>query len=251
MPVGNLTKAQVEKALRLTSRLTRAVDVDKDKDVRGEEIARVRVRDGFATRNLLRGAANNATYPHDIPARPAGLQAALQQAHRSMQKADKNGDGVYSTAELSRASRLARDLAKFTELHADKKVADFDIKPLEKPGTREWALLAGKEYYDPKEDQGAPRFGTAMILSRSELPVGVRKAYDAFAARHPGGKVEASSWKVNGEPAYFVHVKTDARVDAAVVTRAGKVVLEGVVKPPANPGRSVHYVAWNARWQVP
>lgn len=236
--------SDVKKALPLAKKLATAVDVDKNKAVTSEEIKRVRVRDQFASRNLLSLAVRDATYPHDMDARPAMLAAQFEVAYRSLEKADKNQDGVVSTTELSKASQLARALAAFATEHGGGKIADFDIKPYEKPGSKEWNAVAQREYYDVKTEGGQPRFGTALVLKRSELPAPMRKEYDAFRAEHPTGPLEASSYTVNGAAAFYFHVKQPTRVDVLLLDGKGKRLSEGVLT-----GSATNWTApWKARW---
>ncbi len=237
--------SDVKKALPLAKKLAVAVDVNKDKRVNSEEIARVKVRDQFVARDLLNRALSNSTWPDGSDASPARLAAEFDGAIRSLEKADKNGDGVVTGAELSKASLLAKALAAFAAEHGDDQVADFEIKPYEKPGTRAWADLAKQEYYDVgRSGGGQPRFGTALIIKREDLSPALRSKYDAFRAAHPTGTLEASSYKLNGAPAYYFHVKQDTRVDVQVLDAKAKPLSEGVFTG----SRTDWSKPWKAKW---
>ncbi len=237
--------ADVMKALPLAKKLAAAVDVNKDKKVNSDEIARVKVRDDFAARNLLSRALSNSTWPDGADASPARLAAEFDGAIRSLEKADKNKDGVVTGAELSKASLLAKALAQFAAEHEGDAIKDFQIKPYEKPGTKAWADLAKHEYYDVQRSGGGqPRFGTALIIKRAELSAPLRKQYDAFREAHPTGTLEASAYNVNGATAYYFHVKQDTRVDVLVLTDKAKPLSEGVFTG----SRTDWSKPWKAKW---
>lgn len=256
MPVNNRSLTQLRNALPLAKALTTAVDVDRNKkvtvdrgdDARWSELARLDVRDNFVTRNLLREAASREVGRLDKEPTPKGMAKQLDGALASLERADANKDGVLSDAELAKASKLGRLLATFGEAHQGKTVADFKIRPLEKPGTRAWTKLAESRYYGPSS-KGAPRFGSATITPREKLPKAVRAQYDALAKRTPGAKVEAQALLINGATAWFVHAKTADRVSMLVVTSAGKAVAEGTATAPKlTAGQSAHTVHWKTRW---
>lgn len=237
--------ADVKKALPLAKKLAAAVDVDKNKQVNAEEVARVKVRDQFVARNMLSLALRNLSYPDNSWATPKQLASELDGAIRSLEKADKNNDGVVSGAELNKASQLARALAEFAAQHEGDQIADFEIKPYEKPGTKAWTTLAQGEYYDVRRSGGGqPRFGTALVLKRDELSPALRTAYDAFRAKHPTGTLEASSYLVNGAAAFYFHVKQSSRVDVEVLDAKGKKLSDGVFTGSATDWSK----PWKAKW---
>jgi hypothetical protein len=237
--------SDVKKALPLAKKLATAVDVDKNKQVDSEEIARVKVRDQYVARNMLSLALRNLSYPDNTSASPKQLASELDGAVRSLERADKNHDGVVSGAELNKASQLARALAAFAQEHDGDKIADFEIKPYEKAGTKAWVGLAQHEYYDVQRSGGGqPRFGTALIIKRAELPPALRKQYDTFRAAHPTGTLEASAYNVNGATAYYFHVKQDTRVDVRVLDAKGKALSEGVFTG----SRTDWSKPWKAKW---
>lgn len=237
--------ADVKKALPLAKKLAAAVDVNKDQRVNSEEIARVKVRDQYVARDLLSRALSNSTWPDGSDASPARLAAEFDGAIRSLEKADKNGDGVVTGAELSKASLLAKALAAFAAEHEGDAVKDFEIKPYETPGTKAWVGLAKHEYYDvSRSGGGQPRFGTALIIKRDALSPALRKQYDAFRAGHPTGTLEASAYNVNGATAYYFHVKQDTRVDVLVLDAKARPLSEGVFTG----ARTDWSKQWKAKW---
>lgn len=96
---------------------------------------------------------------------------------------------------------------------------------------------------DTKKDRGAPRFGTELILKRSDVPSAVRKRYDAFA-NVATGKVEATARKVNGATVYFFHALTDASGEARIVGSSGKIHSKGELTAQGTAPRAAWEVTW-------
>ena len=254
MPTKNVSLATVKKSLPLAKALVKAVDVDKDGAVDlDEEVKRIGVRDHFVARDLVKLAGSYETYNKDMSASPSGMAAQLDTAMRSLEKADKNGDGELTNDELAKASKLAQQLVRFSQEHESHKIADFEIKPFEKAGTKAWVKLAEKEYYNvDRSGGGQPRFGTALVASRSDVAKNAKPVlaqYDALRKEFPKGTLEASCSTVNGQPVWYVHVKNDARVDVIVVDMKGKRLAQGVATPPKlKPGQSQWSLPWNFAW---
>lgn len=240
--------SKVEKALPLAKALVKAVDVDKDGEVDlDEEVRRIGVRDQFVARGLVRLAGTYEVYGRDGAPTPQGMVRELDRAMRSLVKSDKNGDGKVDRAELAKTSKVARQLVAFSQAHAGKSVKDFLIKPYEKPGTKAWLQVAEKSYYDVERSGGGqPRFGTALIIKRGDLPAPIRAEYDKLRREAPKGVIEASDALVNGQTTYYIHVKADRRVDVIIVDPTGKRLAKGIATAPkVKPGES----AWNAIWK--
>lgn len=238
----------VKKALPLAKSLLKKLDLDKDKAVSTDEAKRIRVRDNFTARNFVSSALDRLSWPDNAgPYSIKGVEGVLDGAISSLEKADKNKDGVLTGEELKNASKVARNFVEFAQKYAGKSVAVFDVKPYEKPGTKAWVDLAKKEYFGgPNEPMNRPYFGTALVLKRSELPnAKLKAAYDALKADFPGRAVEATSYKVNGEPVVFMHAKSDARYDVRLFDEAGKQIAAGVAKPKPNDARADWTVSWD------
>lgn len=237
----------VKKALPLAKSLLKKLDVDKDKAVSTDEVKRIRVRDNYTARNLVSNALDRLSYPDNGgPYNVKSVERVLEGAIASLEKADKNKDGALTGEELKNASKVARSFVEFAQKYAGKSVAVFDVKPYEKPGSKEWVALAQREYFGgPNEPMNKPYFGTAMVLKRSDLPnAKLRAAMDALSADFPGRTVEAVSYKVNDEPVFFMHAKSDSRYDVRLFDDAGKQIASGVAKPkPSDPRAD-----WTVRW---
>jgi hypothetical protein len=173
------------------------------------------------------------------------VQGALDRAISSLERADKNGDGVLTTAELGKASRAARNFVEFAQKYADKSVAVFEVKPWEKPGTAAWVSLAKQTYFGKEsEPMNRPYFGTALVIPRGQLANAKLKAgWDELARANPGAKLEAMSLKVNGEPVVFMHAKNEGRYDVRLFDEAGRQLASGVAKPKSDPRAD-----WSVRW---
>jgi hypothetical protein len=247
--MASIKIADVKKALPLAKSLLKKLDQDKDKAVSTDESKRIRVRDNFTARNFVGNALDRLSYPDNVgPYSLKGLDGVLGTAISSLERADKDKDGVLTGAELKSASKVARSFVEFAQKYAGKSVAVFDVKPYEKPGTAAWVDLAKQDYFGgPNEPMNKPYFGTALLLKRSELPNAALKAALAkLGADFPGRTVEAVSWKVNGAPVYFMHAKSDAQYDVRLFDAAGKQLAAGVAKPKANDARADWTVRWSA-----
>lgn len=245
--MANIKINDVKKALPLAKSLLKKLDVDKDKAVSTDESKRIRVKDNYTARNFVSSALDRLSWPDNPgPYSIRGVEGVLEGAISSLEKADKNKDGQLTGEELKNASKVARNFVEFAQKYAGKSVAVFDVKPYEKPGTRAWVELAKKEYFGgPNEPMNRPYFGTALVLKRSELPNAKLKAeYDDLKRDFPGRTVEATSYKVNGEPVYFMHAKSDAQYDVRLFDDAGKKIASGIAKPKPNDARA----DWQLRW---
>lgn len=237
----------VKKALPLAKSLLKKLDVDKDKAVSTDESKRIRVRDNFVARNFVSNALDRLSWPDNPgPYSINGVERVLEGAISSLEKADKNKDGLLTGDELKNASKVARSFVEFAQKYAGKSVTVFDVKPYEKPGTKAWVDLAKREYFGgPNEPMNKPYFGTALVLKRSELPnPKLKAALDELRADFPGRTVEAVSFKVNGEPVFFMHAKSDARYDVRLFDDTGKQIAAGVAKPKPNDARADWSVSW-------
>jgi hypothetical protein len=54
--MGNVKLSEVKKALPLARQLVAKIDADKDKQVSADEVKRIKVRDNFTARNMVRSA---------------------------------------------------------------------------------------------------------------------------------------------------------------------------------------------------
>lgn len=235
--------ADVKKALPLAKAIVKQLDADKDRVLGDDELKRLGVRDNFVTRNLVSKALRNATYP-DHEGALSRVNAALDQALRSVQRADQDGDGKITGAQMARVSQLGRALVEFAALHKNHRVSDFSIKPFEKPGSAAWVKLAEHEYFNKDSPANFPFFGSALILGRHELPSAVQRRYDAFRNRFPDGKLEACSWLVNGEKVYYFHVKQASVYQVQICDKKGKALADGVAR-----AGETSRAQWSVRWR--
>ena len=173
-------------SVRMLTRVMNAADVNKDGALGTDEIKRIGIRDNFLTRNTVNKAIRTAAFGNDDVTIDQTV-GALEQSVRSATRADKNGDKALSPAEAKKASILARQLQKFTDLNGDKTLADFKVTPREEPGTAAYAKLTQKEYQETLDLFGRPQFGTAMMLELSEVPSKARAKIAAMAAANPDG----------------------------------------------------------------
>lgn len=239
--------SDVRKTLPLAKQLAKKLDVDKEKGVSYDEVKRIKNRDNFVARNLMRTAMDRLSYPDNPgPYDVRSVQGELEGALKSLERADKNKDGKVSTAELKRASKVAKAFVEFAETYAGKTASVFQIKPYEKPGTKEWVKLVEKDYFGrPEQPMNRPYFGTALVLKRSELPnARLKAAYDDLVAKFPGTTVQATSSRVNDATVYYLHAFTDRRYDAVLLDEKGKKLATGVVTPNPRDARA----DWIARW---
>ena len=239
--------SDVRKALPLAKQLVKKLDVDKEKGVSFDEVKRIKNRDNFVARNLVSSAMDRLSWPDNPgPYDVRSVHGELEGALKSLERADKNKDGVVSKTELSKASKVAKAFVEFAETYAGKTSKVFEIKPYEKPGTKEWVKLVEKDYFGrPEQPMNRPYFGTALVLKRSELPnAKLKAAYDDLIAQHPGKTVQAEASRVNGATVYFMHAFTDTRYDAQLFDEKGKKLATGVITPNPRDSRA----DWIARW---
>ncbi len=244
---ATVSLSQIRASLPLLNQVTAKLDVDKTKSVGAEELKRLVVRDSFVSRNVIDAAMNSLSYPDNAgPYSLSGLEGAFETGLRSLERADKDKDGVLSTAELAKASRVGKGLAAFAMKHDGRTAADFPVRAFEKPGTPAWLKLAQKEYFGgPSEPMNRPYFGTALVLRQAELPnEKLKAAYAALKAEFPGATVQATSSKVNGATVYYMHAMTDARYDARIFDSQGALLSTGVATPDPKNARADWNVAW-------
>lgn len=238
--------SDVKKAIPLARQLVAKLDADKDKKVSQDEVKRIRVRDNYVARNMVRAAMDKLSWPDNPgPYDVKGVQASVDGVVKALERADKDKDGKLTPQELSNASRAARTFVEFAQKYADKSVAVFDVKPYEKPGTAAWVALAKQEYFGgPDEPMNRPYFGTALLIPRNELDTAKLKAgWDALAAANPGAKLQATSRLINGEPVIYMHAMKNDRYDVRVFDEAGKQLASGVARPKTDPRAT-----WSVRW---
>jgi hypothetical protein len=245
--MANVKLSEVRRALPLAKALVRKLDVDKDKRVSGDEVKRIKVRDNYVARNAISDAMDRLSWP-DNPG-PYGIDsvnAELDGAIRSLERADKNKDGQLTPAELATVSRAGKAFVKFAQLYKGKTVSAFKVAPYEKPGTKAWVELAKREYFGgPNEPMNKPYFGTALRLKLSELPnTKLKTAFTKLGTDFPGRAVEAEALKVNGATVYFMHAYNAERYDVRLFDAAGKQIAIGNVTPrPGKPRED-----WVVRW---
>lgn len=240
--------SQIRAAVPLLNKVTAKLDVDKSKSVGSDELKRLVVRDGFVSRNVIDAAMSSLSYPDNPgPYSLRGLEGAFETGLRSLERADKDKDGVLTSAELAKASRVGKGLAAFATKHQGRALADFPVKAYEKPGTPAWVKLAQKEYFGREgEPMNRPYFGTALVLKQAELPnAALKAAYAALKAEFPNATVQATSSQVNGATVYFMHAMTDARYDARIFDAKGALLSSGVATPDATNARADWHVAWS------
>jgi hypothetical protein len=245
--MANVKISDVRKALPLAKQLVKKLDVDKEKGVSFDEVKRIKNRDNFVARNLVRTAMDRLTWPDNPgPYDVKSVHGELERALDSLSRADKNKDGVVSTTELKSASKVAKAFVEFAEVYKGKTASVFDIKGYEKPGTKEWVKLVEKDYFGrPEEPMNKPYFGTALVLKRSELPnAKLKAAFDAMVAANPGKTVQATSSRVNEATVYYLHAFTDSRYDAQLFDDKGKKLATGVITPNPRDARA----DWISRW---
>lgn len=217
--MGSVKISDMGKAVKLISRVMKAADFDKNKGLDPSEVGRVKIRDNFVTRNVIRGAISNAGHDVTINGAVRALEAAVRSAARADTKGDK--DGLFDSAEAQKASRLARNLAKFTELHGKKKVSDFKVAPAPPPDRKEIVALAKGAY----ETKLINSFGPLAVPVAS-LPAAVRARAQALGAAHPG-RLEAARSVLTRSTVYYAHVVDGRRTDVLVLDPRGRTLASG------------------------
>ncbi len=227
--------SDMSKAVQLVRKVMKAADVDKNNTTDESELSRIRIRDGYATRDVIRRARSNAGHDLSIDGAVAALEAAVVSAKRADGKGDR--DATLDPAEAAKASKLAQSLARFTGANGRKKLDDFKVTPYERPGTPEFVALAKRDYQNLVRYGGIDFAGTGVRLS--ELPAAARAKVSALASVH-SGRLDIARQKLNGATVYMAHVVTGRRADVLIVDPRGRTIASGLATEKSG--------KWSVRW---